>query len=99
VNGTFEICIQRSCKQIAGTSFAIHLSEEISPKIFWSGLENIRDLTNNNVWKHSASEKAAEVFASSQIGMTWNKGQKNAPLKDLRAILMDDSGNYIVDKQ
>ena len=98
VNGTFEICFKRSCKQIAGTSFAIHLSEEISPKIFWSGLENIRDLTNNNVWKHSASEKAAEVFASSQNRDDLEQRTKNAPLKDLRAILMDASGNYIVDK-
>lgn len=96
--GIFEVFFRRTSKVISGATFATYLNKEISSEIFWNGLENIAGLTNNNVWKRSASEKSAEVFASSQSRDEFEERTKNAPLKDLRLILMDGQGNYIVDR-
>ena len=98
-NGYFEVYFRQKSKQFPGRNLDSFLNEEVSPKIFWSGLENLKDLTNINVWKRKDSEKVLEKFISAQDRDDLEERTKNAPLKDLRAILMDNKGNYIVDKK
>jgi len=98
-NGYFEVCFRQEFKQLPGKNLNSYLNEEVSPKIFWSGLENLKDLTNINVWKRRDSEKVLEIFISAQDRDDLEERTKNAPNKDLRAILMDNRGNYIVDKK
>ncbi|TYT24349.1 hypothetical protein FY122_02095 [Dictyoglomus thermophilum] len=99
-NGYFEIYFRKESIKILGKNFDSHLNEEISPKIFWSGLENLKDLTYNiNVWKKINSEKVLDIFIFAQDRNDLEERTKNAPYKDLRAILEDNKGNYIVDNK
>lgn len=97
--GYFEIYFKDSSKTILGRNFYDYLNNEASCKIFKAGLENIKNLTNINVWKKQRSVKVLEIFISSQNRDDLEERTKNAPYKDLRAILMDEEGNYIVDKK
>ena len=99
-NGYFEIYFRKESNKILGNNFDYYLNNEISPKIFWSGLENIKDLTYNiNVWKKKDSEKVLDIFIFAQDRNDLEERTKNAPYKDLRAILEDNKGNYIVDNK
>lgn len=99
VNGYFDVYFRQEPKLLLGNGLNSYLNEEVSRKIFWSGLENIEDLTNNNVWKRLNSEKVLEIFISAQDREDLEERTKNAPYKDLRAILMDNNGKPIVDKK
>lgn len=98
-NGYFEVYFRQELKQLPGKNLDSYLNEEVSPKIFWWGLENLKDLTSINVWKRRYSEKVLEIFISAQDRDDLEERTKNAPYRDLRAILMDNRGNYIVDKK
>lgn len=98
-NGQFETYFRGKEDNIVGRSFDSYLNTEISPKIFFSGLENLKNLTNRNVWTSKKSEKVAEIFACAQDRDDLEEKTKNAPYKDLRYILMDNDENYIVDKK
>ena len=99
-NGYLEIYFRKESNKILGNNFDYYLNNKISPKIFWSGLENLKDLTYNiNVWKKINSEKVLEIFILAKYRDDLEERTKNAPYKDLRAILEDNKGNYIVDKR
>ncbi|KUK66683.1 MAG: hypothetical protein XD85_0045 [Parcubacteria bacterium 34_609] len=99
-NGYFEVYFNRQePKRLPGKNLDSYLNEEVSSKIFWLGLENLKDLTNINVWKKRCSEKVLEIFISAQDRDDLEERTRNAPNKDLRAILMDNKGNYVVDKK
>ncbi len=98
-NGYFEVYFKQEFKQLPGKNLDSYLNKDVSSKIFCYGLENLKDLTNINVWKRRYSDKVLEIFISAQDRDDLEERTKNAPYKDLRAILTDNRGNYIVDKK
>ncbi len=75
------------------------LNRNLSPKVFRFGLENIEELTQNiNIWKIGHSEKVAKIFISSDTRDDLEEETRNAPYRSLRGILMNEKGEYIVDR-
>lgn len=104
VRGYFEIYHQDENGKIVAYKVGIgnledRLNRVLSPKIFRFGLENIEELTQNvNIWNISHSEKVAKIFLFSDTRDALEEETRNAPHRFLRGILMNEKGEYIVDR-
>ncbi len=86
------------CKKITFNAFSNDLNNEISPKIFTYGLENIKNCTiNKNIWARKNAKKSCEIFLFSTNRQKLEEKTIKGIENYLRAIVKDEGDEYIVD--
>lgn len=97
-NGLIELRWKTKTKKNIASTFSYIVNKELSPAIFPYGLETLKELQENqNVWKFQRrAEKAVEAFLTDSR-TTFEEKTQNFPYKNLRSIVKDNKGNYIID--
>lgn len=85
-------------KKIVLNAFSKNINNEISPKIFTCGLENLKYCTNNkNIWSRKTAKAACEIFLFSQNRHNLEEKTIKGIESYLRYIVKDDVDEYVID--
>lgn len=79
------------------SGFGSFINDDISPKIFKYGLENLKEMTKNqNLWSYRNAQSAVEIFLFSNTLDEIKTKTRIAPNSFLRNILMNKKGRYYI---
>ena len=94
--GYIEWFLQNETGKELMNQFSRKINEELSLKIFPYGMDNLKKLQINTIWREQKSVKALEMFLFSRNRNEIEEKTKTNPWKHLREIIKDNNGEYIV---
>ncbi len=93
IKGSAKLIFRGDCSESAFMALSQKIADSCLPQIFVWGLEKITAANIKTIWTSKKAKKVVEIVIAAKNRSALESGWSGYP--DLRALLLDNSGNYI----